>query len=374
MPLRRRALVVDDDPIMRSLSRARLSRIVDDVVEAADGLEAWRLLTTQRFHLALVDLMMPNLNGFALIQCMRGHPRTRHMPIIVVSSSDDKGSIEKALEVGASSFVTKPVLWPTFSAHVEHLMRLSTSAKQAEADFARQLAISKAQGQLLGAMAAHSHACLRRMEQMAKGLGEGTAGLERIAAEAASAQVRLAELRACQNLIAGAANGDAPVAPLLRSIDAAMARIGPALVLRQITVTNSCPGGIEVCMSPGAMTYVAAAALSVVGERAETGASLHLGADPAGEALVIRLTLERGTWMGIEDEEAEADLAFAGSLPQVGTSFSLALARTVLAAHNGSLRVVRAADAPVAIEIHLPADRCRDCTADDVTASQSLRV
>lgn len=126
-----RALIADDDPIMRKLMRARLALIVDDVVEAADGFEAWRYLTTETFSFAIVDLNMPNINGVTLIQCVRGHPATRHMPIVVVTSSSDRASIDSAMAAGASAFLTKPLSWNVFTAHIEHLMRLCAAAEKA---------------------------------------------------------------------------------------------------------------------------------------------------------------------------------------------------------------------------------------------------
>ncbi len=75
-----RVLVADDDPILRSLMRARLVRFNGHAVDAEDGLAAWTLLCSQTFDIAIVDLGMPNLDGISLIQCMRGYPRTRHLP------------------------------------------------------------------------------------------------------------------------------------------------------------------------------------------------------------------------------------------------------------------------------------------------------
>ena len=120
-----RVIVADDDPIFRSLVRAQLGTRADEIVEAADGLEAWSHILSLNFQLALIDLSMPNLDGIALIQCIRGHPRTRHLPIIVITSRDDKDAVDKALAAGATSFLTKPVN----SGHVRPPHRLSVEAE-----------------------------------------------------------------------------------------------------------------------------------------------------------------------------------------------------------------------------------------------------
>lgn len=118
-----RVLVTDDDPVMRSLVVGRLMKRADEVVEATDGQQAWARLTSEVFDIAMVDLSIPGLDGYSLIRCMRGHRRTRHMPIVVITSNNDRASIERALEVGATSFLTKPVNWSLFDTHIDYLIR-----------------------------------------------------------------------------------------------------------------------------------------------------------------------------------------------------------------------------------------------------------
>ena len=100
------------------------------VVEAENGTEAWRRLLNQSFDLAIVDLSMPQLDGFQLIECMRAHPRTKYMPIVVVTSMSDADAIERALSAGASSFLMKPLNWRAFEHHVSHLLRLADADRR----------------------------------------------------------------------------------------------------------------------------------------------------------------------------------------------------------------------------------------------------
>jgi len=124
-------LVADDDPIFRNLVAARLVKLHGRAVEAEDGLAAWELLSARSFDIAIIDLNMPNLDGFGLIRCVRGHPRTRHMPIIVITSQDDSHTIAEALSIGATSFLTKPVNWATFEHHLGFLLRLAENERRA---------------------------------------------------------------------------------------------------------------------------------------------------------------------------------------------------------------------------------------------------
>lgn len=124
-------MVVDDDPIFRQLAIARLQKTVSRATDAQDGLDAWQLIKTGDFDLALIDLDMPNMNGFSLIQCIRSFPATQQMPLIVITSRDDVSSVQKALEVGATGFLTKPVNWSMFLPYIEHMLTLSRAASEA---------------------------------------------------------------------------------------------------------------------------------------------------------------------------------------------------------------------------------------------------
>jgi two-component system, sensor histidine kinase and response regulator len=163
-----RILVADDDAVLRSLMRARLVRFNGHAVEAEDGLAAWTLLCSQSFDMAIVDLGMPNLDGISLIQCMRGHPRTRHMPIIVVTSQDDRGSIDRAFAAGASAFLIKPVVWSTFEHHIGFLLRLVETARDARTAGHQAAAASRAKdtivGNICGGANAAASSILREME------------------------------------------------------------------------------------------------------------------------------------------------------------------------------------------------------------------
>lgn len=179
---------------MRDLVVSRLRPLVSDVVEASDGLEAWRLLSEGTFDLALVDLMMPNLDGYALIQCVRGHPRTRHLPIVVVTSKKDATSIAQALEMGASAFLTKPVTWSAFDAHMLHLMRLSRGAERAEAELQHYRAVSAARLSLAGSLGDFSRSLIGRIRNVLEGPGDPHQRLECLIADLDAADAECSSL------------------------------------------------------------------------------------------------------------------------------------------------------------------------------------
>ena len=153
-----RVLVADDDPIQRSLIGARLTRLNGQTVEAEDGVAAWALLSSQTFDMAIVDLGMPNLDGLELIRCMRGHPRTRHMPIIVVTSRHDRDAIEQSMQAGASSFLVKPIAWSTFEHHIGFVLRMVQSAKVARTIGQREMATHRLREAILGSLCGEAKA------------------------------------------------------------------------------------------------------------------------------------------------------------------------------------------------------------------------
>lgn len=132
-----KVLVVDDDPIFRSLVEARMMQFSCRLMEAADGGAAWRLARTNAFDMAIVDFEMPGLDGIALMQCLRTHPQTRHIPIVMCTSRQDLKAMQMAMAAGASSFLTKPVNWSLFEQHIQHLLSLSAKAARAGAAISR---------------------------------------------------------------------------------------------------------------------------------------------------------------------------------------------------------------------------------------------
>lgn len=194
-PAAPRVLIADDDPIFRSLVRSRLQRIAGDIVEAEDGTSAWGHIRAVDFQLVVVDLDMPGFDGFGLIQVLRGHPRTRHIPIVVCTSHSTLDAMRKAVSAGASSYLTKPVNWSMFEPHVEQLLHATMAAVAAEraaAGLAGQLTGVEAQLRTLQTHADALLASIAGAEEAARLAGSGAeilAALETVTAAAA----RLAE-------------------------------------------------------------------------------------------------------------------------------------------------------------------------------------
>ncbi|WP_373684203.1 SpoIIE family protein phosphatase [Micromonospora thermarum] len=102
-----RILVADDNPDLRE-HVTRLLAPSWEVVTATDGVEALRLAVESPFDLVLTDVMMPRLDGFGLVAALRADPRTRHVPIVLLSARAGSAEAVAGLSVGADDYLTKP--------------------------------------------------------------------------------------------------------------------------------------------------------------------------------------------------------------------------------------------------------------------------
>ena len=129
-----RILVVDDDPILREFASVYLATPSATIDTACDGAEARIRLGQAAYDLVLLDIEMPHLNGFSLLEEIRSDERLRHLPVIMLTGRDDIASIDRAYQLGANSFATKPVNWRQLSYQIRYVFRTSgASGPQADA-------------------------------------------------------------------------------------------------------------------------------------------------------------------------------------------------------------------------------------------------
>ena len=103
-----RILVVDDIEDNRSVLERRLRRQGHDVVCAAGGHAALAMLAREKFELVLLDVMMPDLDGLAVLERMKSAPATRDIPVVMISALDDVASVVRCIEHGAEDYLSKP--------------------------------------------------------------------------------------------------------------------------------------------------------------------------------------------------------------------------------------------------------------------------
>ena len=119
-----RVLVVDDVPANVRLLEARLSAEYFDVTTAYSGAEALALCERAECDIVLLDVMMPDLDGFEVCRKLKSNPATHHIPVVMVTALDQPSDRVRGLEAGADDFLTKPVTDVALVSRVRSLARL----------------------------------------------------------------------------------------------------------------------------------------------------------------------------------------------------------------------------------------------------------
>ena len=126
-----RVLIVDDETHNRALLEIMLSSEGYELLTAASGEEALAVVEEHRPDLILLDIMMPEMNGFQVTTMIKANPATRHIPIIILSALDDGGAIERGLQVGAEDFLTKPIHHVELRARIRKLLLAAQAIPEA---------------------------------------------------------------------------------------------------------------------------------------------------------------------------------------------------------------------------------------------------
>ena len=103
-----RVLVADDDPDIRQILTVNLEAMGYLVTEVSDGEEALRLARQMVPALIVLDIMMPELDGFGVLHSLRGHPATEHIPVVILSARTSDRDIWDGWQAGADYYLTKP--------------------------------------------------------------------------------------------------------------------------------------------------------------------------------------------------------------------------------------------------------------------------
>ncbi len=110
MSINSKILIVDDTPKNIQMAMNILKNEGHKMIYAKNGLNALKLLEEQEFDLVLLDIMMPDLNGFEVCKKIKSNEKTKDIPVIFLSGKDSTEDIEKAYESGGIDYVVKPFI------------------------------------------------------------------------------------------------------------------------------------------------------------------------------------------------------------------------------------------------------------------------
>ena len=109
MSQKMKVLIVDDEPLNVDYIEQRLEDLNYEIITAEDGQKALEKIKSEHPDLILLYLMMPVLDGFAVLSEVKADPNLRDMPVIIISADHDSKSIVRGIKQGADDYLTKPV-------------------------------------------------------------------------------------------------------------------------------------------------------------------------------------------------------------------------------------------------------------------------
>jgi two-component system chemotaxis response regulator CheY len=119
-------LVVEDSPMMRQLIVFALARVKNvTVTEADDGVVALKRLAQSKFDLIITDINMPIMDGLKLVKRIRSDEAHKDVPVIVITTEGSSEDRARAMALGASAYITKPIQAPQVIATVKELLKLA---------------------------------------------------------------------------------------------------------------------------------------------------------------------------------------------------------------------------------------------------------
>jgi phosphoserine phosphatase RsbU/P len=141
-----RILVVDDNEANRDMLSRRLARHGHGVAMAAGGAEALARLGAEPFDLVLLDIMMPEMNGYEVLERLKADPELQHIPVIMITAINEMDSVVRCIEMGAEDHLPKPFNATLLKARVESSLakkRLHDREQLVARAMARELEIGR---------------------------------------------------------------------------------------------------------------------------------------------------------------------------------------------------------------------------------------
>lgn len=123
-------LIVDDNLQNVELLEAYLESLPCSIITANDGVEAIDAVNQEKPDLIILDIMMPKMSGFEVCQKLKSNPKTRDIPIIMVTALNEVGDVERGVEAGTDEFLSKPFNKLELITRVRSLLKMRLLKKQ----------------------------------------------------------------------------------------------------------------------------------------------------------------------------------------------------------------------------------------------------
>ncbi len=101
-----------------------------EVIVACDGVQALKQLSSNKVDIVLLDVMMPNMNGWQTLEAIRSNEKTKHLPVIMITAVNEEQKMITGLKTGADDYIVKPFILPNLLARMEAVLRRASWQKQ----------------------------------------------------------------------------------------------------------------------------------------------------------------------------------------------------------------------------------------------------
>src|SRR6266571_2898289 len=102
-------LVIDDDPVTRQMLAGTLEQEGHQVTTTENGARGLELIRSKSFDVVILDVIMPEMDGYRVLEELKGDAELRHIPVIMVTAVDDMDSAVRCIELGADDYLSKPI-------------------------------------------------------------------------------------------------------------------------------------------------------------------------------------------------------------------------------------------------------------------------
>lgn len=132
----KKVLVIDDNPTIVELIKYAVNlQAAYEVIVAYDGIEGLERVFEEQPDCVIIDVKMPRMDGYKLVRCLRGDPRTVNIPLIILSAMTRDDDQMKGLLSGADAYLTKPFKPAALNEAIKHVLALTPAERQRRTDF-----------------------------------------------------------------------------------------------------------------------------------------------------------------------------------------------------------------------------------------------
>ncbi len=339
-------LVVDDNEMNRDVISRQIKRQGHEVMTASSGMQALEMLKAQPFDLILLDIMMPGMNGYEVLERLRADEALRRIPVVVVSAVDDLDSVVRCVELGAEDYLFKPINRTLLRARVDTCLE-KRSLQEKEVGYLKE--INRLKDEFLR-MVSHDlknplFVIIGYLHILETGdyltNEEGKEFLSEIGRSAARMQTLIEDLLDLNKIESGLAIKLEPV-PMNSFLQLRLSEFTLLAQEKQIELVFDPGPETELFLDPNRMAQVLANLISNAIKYTPSGGSVELSTVVESDHMVITIA---DTGFGIPEDaishlfEKFYRVNRAEHMRSEGTGLGLAIVQAIVEQHQGTIRV-----------------------------------